>query len=64
MRKKEVLNIAANRGIESSKLRKWELIRAIQRAEGNQDCFRTPVANDCNQVACLWRGDCVGKKIK
>jgi hypothetical protein len=34
-----------------------DLIRAIQRAEGNSDCFATMQVNDCYQMNCLWRVD-------
>jgi hypothetical protein len=40
-------------------LRKAELIRAIQLAECNSDCFGT--AEDyCDQLNCLFRKDCLG----
>ncbi|MFO7553982.1 MAG: hypothetical protein R6W88_02145 [Desulfobacterales bacterium] len=34
------------------------LIRSIQRAEGNTDCFRMGVI-DCDQVSCKWRPFCL-----
>ena len=37
---------------------KRELIKAIQRKEGNYDCFGT-AQNNCSQMACCWRPDCV-----
>ncbi len=48
-------------------LGKPELVRAIQRAEGNFDCFGSAMEGVCDQEACLWRQDCfaeaaVGKK--
>lgn len=39
------------------RLSKKELIKTIQRKEGNFDCFST--RNACDQVACSWRGDCI-----
>jgi hypothetical protein len=39
-------------------MKKADLVRAIQQAEGNQVCFETGVAEACGQHACLWRGDC------
>jgi hypothetical protein len=42
-------------------LRKSEMIRAIQRAEGNQDCFGAAWRFDCQQVDCCWRADCLTK---
>jgi len=34
------------------------LIRSIQRAEGNTDCFRMGMI-DCDQVGCKWRPFCL-----
>lgn len=42
-----------------SKLRKGEMIRAIQRAEENQDCFGSAWRFDCQQFNCCWRQDCL-----
>lgn len=35
------------------------LIRSIQRAEGNPDCFLKGNA-DCDQLDCAWRPYCIG----
>ena len=41
-------------------MKKVDLIRSIQTAEGNFPCFCT--AKDfCNQMSCSWRGDCLAK---
>ncbi|MBW2642235.1 MAG: SAP domain-containing protein [Deltaproteobacteria bacterium] len=37
------------------------LIRSIQRAEGNLDCFRK-AKGYCDQLDCYWRPYCLGKK--
>ena len=34
------------------------LIRSIQRAEGNTDCFQMGMT-DCDQVDCKWRAFCL-----
>jgi hypothetical protein len=34
------------------------LVRSIQRAEGNIDCFR--LKQDCDQFDCSWRSYCLG----
>ena len=34
------------------------LIRSIQRAEGNVDCYRRNQA-DCDQIECAWRPYCL-----
>ena len=40
------------------KYSKKDLIKTIQRAEGNFDCFGTAKDN-CNQMICCWRSDCI-----
>jgi hypothetical protein len=35
------------------------LIREIQKAEGNFDCFKT-ASDYCDQWACCFRTDCLG----
>lgn len=37
---------------------KKDLIKTIQRAEGNFDCFGT-AKGSCDQLQCYWRSDCV-----
>ena len=55
----EIRNIAQTAGIKPGKLGKTELIRAIQRQEGNFDCYASPVNGQCDQDECLWREDCL-----
>ncbi len=60
----EVRKIAKSKGVSSAKLKKAEIIKAIQRAEGNFDCFGTAVDGFCDQSACLWYEDCVSESRK
>lgn len=55
----EIRQFARTRGLKPARLRKTELIRAIQDAEGNPTCFATGQAEQCGQPECLWRQDCV-----
>ena len=55
----EIKTIAKQNGIKVSKLKKAELIKQIQLAEGNFDCYATPAVSSCGQEACLWRSDCL-----
>jgi hypothetical protein len=55
---KEIKSIAMSLGIKPGKLKKAELIKAIQLQEGNFDCFGTAIAAECDQTACVWRKDC------
>jgi hypothetical protein len=55
---RELQKLAKQLGLNPGKIRKVELIKAIQRAEGNFDCFGT--AKDyCDQPNCLFREDCL-----
>ena len=62
MKLQEVKAIAKQRGIDHGRMRKDDLIKAIQRAEGNNDCFGTALSRDCGQFDCLWREDCLKEK--
>ena len=55
----EIKKMAKESGINSYRMKKTEIIRAIQRAENNIDCYGTERVANCNEDACLWRGDCV-----
>jgi hypothetical protein len=38
------------------------LIRSIQRAEGNPDCFQKGIV-DCDQFGCKWRSLCLDEQL-
>lgn len=59
MKMEEVRRIAKSKGVNPGRMRKADIIHAIQKAEGNFDCFGTPTAEDCDQGACAWREDCL-----
>jgi len=61
MKLQEVKNIAKKMGIKAGSMKKEEFIRAIQKAEGNAECFATEHVKVCGQVNCLWREDCLEK---
>lgn len=56
---KEIREIAKEKGIKTGNMKKEELIRSIQRSEGNFDCFGTAIGGACSQMDCLWRTDCL-----
>ena len=59
MRLSEIEKRARSLGIKDTwKCSKKDLIRLIQRTEGNSDCFANNSAG-CMQMACCWRPDCV-----
>lgn len=59
MKLEQIKEIAKQHDIKPGKLKKAELVQAIQLAEGNDVCFETGRAAGCGQVECLWRTDCV-----
>lgn len=58
MKLEEIKKIAKLHDIKAGKLKKTELVRAIQAAEGNDTCFESGKASECGQAGCLWRADC------
>ena len=61
MKMNEVQGLARSLGIKSSGKNKAELIRQIQRKQGNFDCFGS--AEDfCDQDNCLFRSSCLTQK--
>jgi len=55
---KEIKEIAKEKGVVPGKMKKDELIQAIQTEEGNRACFGYEAAS-CGQDDCLWREDCL-----
>jgi len=58
MKLEEIKVIAKQHNIKAGKMKKAELVRAIQLAEGNELCFESGKASACGQDDCLWRVDC------
>lgn len=59
MKTQELRDIARKYQIKPSGLTKVDLIRKIQQAEGNFDCFAKASSGACDQPGCLWRGECL-----
>jgi hypothetical protein len=55
---REVRSIARKLGIDTRNVTLTELIRAIQRVEGNKDCYMSAQVLTCREKSCLWREDC------
>ena len=60
----ETRTMAKSMGINTAKMKKSDMIRAIQRAEHNPDCYATPRVGDCGEDVCWWRKDCVSLNEK
>ena len=62
MRFQQIREMAKGMGINTYRMKKPDVIRAIQQAENSIDCYATPRIEYCNEMRCLWRGDCQTKK--
>lgn len=59
MNMQQIREIAKGHGIRPGSLKKTELVRAVQSAEGNEACFGAGRAEQCGQHDCLWKEDCI-----
>ncbi len=54
----EVRARARSMGINTRNVTLTELIRTIQKVEGNKDCYLSDLVLTCGQTNCSWREDC------
>jgi hypothetical protein len=54
--------MAKNMGIGTYRMKKTDIIRAIQREEENIECYGTARVDICQEEACLWKSDCLTLK--
>jgi len=63
MKMNEVRTIAKSLGLNSFGKSKAELIKEIQRKQGNFDCFGT-AQSYCDQLECLFRESCLSESAE
>lgn len=54
----EIKKIAKTKGLIFRNASKITIIRAIQRAEGFNDCFARLRGKECGLEYCIWKEDC------
>jgi hypothetical protein len=59
MTRRQVKELAKGKGFIVRNMKKENIIRMIQRAELNPECFGTDHLQVCNEVECIWRDDCL-----
>ena len=59
MNKHSLQKLARQHHVFDASLDKAALIRKIQLAEGNFDCYARAGEGECDQSECLWRKDCL-----
>lgn len=55
----EIQRMAKGMGIKTYRMKKVDMIRSIQRAENNIECYGTKRVDSCQEQSCLWRSDCL-----
>jgi len=55
----EIRKMARGMGINTYRMKKTDLVRGIQQAEGNIEFYGTERVDYCNKNECLWRNDCL-----
>ncbi|MCK4666534.1 SAP domain-containing protein [Candidatus Dependentiae bacterium] len=63
MKMPEVRKRAKGLGLTPGRIKKVDLIRLIQKTEGNNPCFGYG-QQECDQFNCCWREDCLGSKSR
>jgi hypothetical protein len=59
MKIQKIQIMAKAMGINTFRMKKTDMVRAIQRAEHNPDCFSKNRVGYCGELVCLWRDDCI-----
>jgi hypothetical protein len=59
MTMQELKKIAKTKGLIFRNAKKITIIRAIQRTEGNNECFASLRGKECRLENCFWREDCL-----
>ena len=54
----ETKKYAKGKGVDPGRMKKAELIRAIQAAENNPTCYGSDRKFHCPETSCLWEKDC------
>jgi len=58
MNMQEIRAIAKSHKVDITGMPKIDIIRTVQREEGNFECFATAYDGVCDRTDCLWREDC------
>ena len=59
MRFQDIQQVGKQMGINTFRMKKADIIHAIQTKESNLDCYATTRVIHCGEEECLWRIDCL-----
>ena len=60
MKFNEIRKMAKGMNINTYRMKKIDIIHAIQSKENNIECYGTGRIRNCNEKSCIWRDDCIG----
>ncbi len=63
MKIQDIRKMAKDYKIDSFGKSKMEIIRSLQKAEGNFDCYGRASSGFCDQGACVWKEDCLKESL-
>jgi hypothetical protein len=63
MKFQEIQKIAKEMNINTYRMKKADIIQAIQRTEKNIDCYGTNRVDYCEEQECSWRSDCLASNM-
>jgi hypothetical protein len=63
MNMKTIRHLAKTLKVDTAQLSKTDLIKKIQLAEGNFDCYGSATSGECDQPDCVWRSDCLSESV-
>jgi hypothetical protein len=63
MNMKTIRHLAKTLKVDAGQLSKTDLIKKIQLAEGNFDCYGSASSGECDQLDCVWRNDCLSESV-
>ena len=59
MKFQDIRKMAKGMDIYTYRMKKTDVIHAIQEAENNIECYGTERIGSCDEQECLWRSDCL-----
>ncbi len=59
MKFNDIRKMAKGMKINTYRMKKKDIIHAIQHSENNIECYGTDRVKSCNEETCIWRDDCL-----
>ena len=63
MKFQEIQKIAKKMNINTYRMKKADIVQAIQKKENNIECYGTNRVEYCGEEQCSWRSDCIASNM-